>query len=152
MTASPQSGTSLRRVATAPASFHPCTEGSGQGSQIKRRQKGTRVKEEVKLPSCVGGTFVFETRQPNRVESHQNQPLSLAWWEDPRLIKNCDLLAQNNSNLGNFPVSRWLELRAFASEGLGSIPGWGAKMPQVTQCSFKKRKFFKNIIYNSIKT
>ena len=51
------------------------------------------------------------------------------------------LLAQNNSDLGNFPVSRWLRLGAFTAEGLGSIPGWGTKLPQAKQCSFFKSFF-----------
>ena len=43
---------------------------------------------------------------------------------------------------GNSLAIQWLGLRAFTAEGPGSIPGWGTKIPQATQCGqkFKKQK------------
>ena len=42
-----------------------------------------------------------------------------------------------------FPFSRvvqWLRLRASTTQGTGSIPSWGAKIPQAAQCLQKKKK------------
>ena len=36
---------------------------------------------------------------------------------------------------GNSLVFWWLGLVAFTAKGLGSIPGWGTKIPQAMQCS-----------------
>lgn len=35
---------------------------------------------------------------------------------------------------------QWLELSAFAAKGTGSIPHWGIKIMQTTQCNQKKKK------------
>lgn len=35
-------------------------------------------------------------------------------------------------NLGNAPAVQWLGLRAFTSEGLGLIIGWGTKIPEAS--------------------
>ena len=35
---------------------------------------------------------------------------------------------------------QWLGLSAFAAKGTGSIPGWGIKIMQATQCNKKKKK------------
>ena len=35
---------------------------------------------------------------------------------------------------------QWLGLCAFTAEGLGSVPGWGTKIPQVVWCGQKKKK------------
>ena len=42
--------------------------------------------------------------------------------------------------MGNSLVVQWLGLRTFTTEGTGSIPGWGNKIPQAVWCS--KKKFF----------
>ena len=41
---------------------------------------------------------------------------------------------------GTSLVVQWLGLCAFIAEGLGSIPGWGTKIPQAVQCGKKKEK------------
>ena len=41
---------------------------------------------------------------------------------------------------GSSLVAQWLGLWAFTAEGLGSIPGWGIKILQVTQCNQKKER------------
>ena len=40
--------------------------------------------------------------------------------------------------IGNSLVVQWLELQTFTAEGVGSVPGWGTKIPQAMQCSQKK--------------
>ena len=35
---------------------------------------------------------------------------------------------------------QWLGLYAFTAKGLGSIPGWGTKIPQAVWCGQKKKK------------
>ena len=35
---------------------------------------------------------------------------------------------------------QWLEFSAFAAKGTGSIPHWGIKIMQATQCNQKKKK------------
>ena len=42
--------------------------------------------------------------------------------------------------LGNSLAVQWLGLRALTAEGLGSIPGQGTKIPQVTWCGQKRKK------------
>ena len=37
-------------------------------------------------------------------------------------------------NLGNSLVVQWLGPCAFTAEGPGSVPGWGAKIPQAAWC------------------
>ena len=44
------------------------------------------------------------------------------------------------NNCGNSLAVQWLGLHAFTAEGLGSVPGGGAKMPQAAQYSQKKRR------------
>ena len=41
---------------------------------------------------------------------------------------------------GNSLEVQWLELCAYIAEGPGSIPGWGAKIPQAARHSQKKKK------------
>ena len=36
---------------------------------------------------------------------------------------------------GNSLVVQWLGVSAFTAMALGSIPGWGTKIPQATQCN-----------------
>ena len=52
-------------------------------------------------------------------------------------------LAEKNLR-GNSPAVQWLGLGAFATEGLGSIPAGGTKMPQATWHSQKNNKSRKN--------
>ena len=57
----------------------------------------------------------------------------------------CELLYLNikcvrNQISGNSLVVQWLGLCAFPAEGSGSIPGQGTKIPQVAQCSQKRKK------------
>ena len=40
---------------------------------------------------------------------------------------------------GTSLVVQWLGLRVSTAGGLGSIPGWGTKILQATQCGQKKR-------------
>ena len=40
--------------------------------------------------------------------------------------------------MGNFLVVQWLGLHVFTTEGLGSIPGRGTKIPQATQPEKKR--------------
>ena len=40
---------------------------------------------------------------------------------------------------GNCMAVQWLRLRAFTAEGLGSIPGWGTKIPQAMWCGQKNK-------------
>ena len=51
-------------------------------------------------------------------------------------------LEKNNiwTNNWNSLAVQWLGLHAFTAEGLGSVPGGGAKMPQAAQYSQKKRR------------
>ena len=42
--------------------------------------------------------------------------------------------------MGNSLVVQWLGLCTFTTEGTGSIPGWGNKIPQAVWCSKKKKK------------
>ena len=37
-------------------------------------------------------------------------------------------------------MGQWLELRTLTTEGLGSIPGWGTKIPQAMWCSQKEKR------------
>ena len=37
-------------------------------------------------------------------------------------------------------VVQWLGLRAFTTKGMGSVPGWGTKIPQAAQHSQKLKK------------
>ena len=37
---------------------------------------------------------------------------------------------------------QWLGLGAFTAVGLGSIPGWGTKIPQAMWCSQTKTKTY----------
>ena len=41
---------------------------------------------------------------------------------------------------GNFLAVQWLGLFTFTAVGLGSVPGWGAKIPQAAWHSQKRRK------------
>ena len=36
-------------------------------------------------------------------------------------------------------MAQWLGLSAFTAKGLGSIPGWGTKIPQATQGGQKEK-------------
>ena len=47
-----------------------------------------------------------------------------------------------NPSIQDFPGGPQVETQLSRSllRGLGSIPGWGTKIPQVTQCSQKKKK------------
>ena len=38
-----------------------------------------------------------------------------------------------------FPVVQWLELCASNAGGTDSVPGWGTKILQATQCGQKKK-------------
>ena len=42
--------------------------------------------------------------------------------------------------VGNSLVVQWLGLCAFTAESLGSVPGWGTKIPQAVRCGQKKKK------------
>ena len=42
-----------------------------------------------------------------------------------------------SKHLGDSLVVQWLGFHAFTAEGLGSIPGWGTKIPQTVQHSQK---------------
>ena len=42
--------------------------------------------------------------------------------------------------IGNSLVVQWLELQTFTTEGVGSVPDWGTKIPQAMQCSQNKTK------------
>ena len=44
----------------------------------------------------------------------------------------------------NSLVVQWLGLRAFTTEGAGSIPGQGTKIPQATRRNQNKKKTTKN--------
>ena len=41
---------------------------------------------------------------------------------------------------GDSLVVQWLGLLTFTDEGMGSIPGWGTKIPQAAQRGQKKKK------------
>ena len=41
---------------------------------------------------------------------------------------------------GKSLVVQWLRLHVVTAKGRGSIPGWGIKIPQATQCIQKKKK------------
>ena len=47
-------------------------------------------------------------------------------------------MANIEKSTGDILVVQWLELCIFTAKGPGSIPGWGTKIPQVTQCGGKK--------------
>ena len=47
-------------------------------------------------------------------------------------------------SFGNSLAVQWLGLCAFTARGLGSIPGWGTKIPQAMQRSQKKKNIFLN--------
>ena len=42
--------------------------------------------------------------------------------------------------MGNSLEVQLLRLGDFTAEGMGSIPGWGTKIPQSLQCDQKKRE------------
>ena len=42
-------------------------------------------------------------------------------------------------DLGNSLAVEWLGLHAFTAEGVGSIPGWGIRIPQATQRGQKEK-------------
>ena len=45
----------------------------------------------------------------------------------------------------------WLGLCVFTAEGLYSIPGWGAKIPQAVKCSQKKKKERERVLFQVCK-
>ena len=47
---------------------------------------------------------------------------------------------KEGSLLENSLAVQWLGLSAFTAEDLGSIPGWGTKIPQAVQCGQKEKK------------
>ena len=51
-------------------------------------------------------------------------------------------------NSGNSLVVQWLRLHAFIAEGVGSIPGWGTKIPEATWCGQKKGNEILTHAYN----
>ena len=40
---------------------------------------------------------------------------------------------------GNSLAVQWLGLGAFTAQGLGSIPGWGTKIPEATHVAWPKK-------------
>ena len=42
-------------------------------------------------------------------------------------------------DLGNSLAVEWLGLHVFTAEGVGSIPGWGIRIPQATQRGQKEK-------------
>ena len=50
------------------------------------------------------------------------------------------LVKNHVEHSGNSLVVQWLGLGASTAGGLGSIPGWGTKISQATQCSPPKKK------------
>ena len=42
--------------------------------------------------------------------------------------------------LGNSLAVQWLGLQPLTAQGLGSIPGWGTKIPQATRCGQKQQQ------------
>ena len=63
-------------------------------------------------------------------------------WQKYFIIKKIFL-----SYLGNSLAVQWLGLQAFPAEGLGSIPGRGAKILQATGTSKKKEKRYPSVCY-----
>ena len=49
-------------------------------------------------------------------------------------------MANIKKSTGDIPVVQWLEHCIFTAKGPGSIPGWGIKISQVTQCGGKSYK------------
>ena len=47
---------------------------------------------------------------------------------------------EKKSKLGTSPVVQWLRLWASTAGGMGSIPGWGTKVPHAVQCGQKTKK------------
>ena len=47
---------------------------------------------------------------------------------------------QDESGTGTSLVVQWLRLHTSNAEGVGSIPGWGTKIPHATQWGQKKKK------------
>ena len=49
-------------------------------------------------------------------------------------------------NVGNCLGVRWLGLCTFTAKGLGSIPGWEAKIPQAERCGQKNKIRTKHVV------
>ena len=50
------------------------------------------------------------------------------------------LLVYEKFSLGNSLVVQWLGLCTFTAEGVGSVPGWGTKIPQAVRRGQKEKK------------
>ena len=50
------------------------------------------------------------------------------------------LAIKKQQRTGNSLVVQWLQLHTFTAEGLGSVSGWGNKIPQDTQRSPREKK------------
>ena len=46
---------------------------------------------------------------------------------------------EDNNNWTSLAV-QWLRLRASTAGGVGSIPGWGTRIPHASQCSQKTKQ------------
>ena len=51
---------------------------------------------------------------------------------------------KKKKNRGTSLALQWLRLHVSTAVGMGSIPGWGTKIPHVAQCGKKKKKKKKN--------
>ena len=58
------------------------------------------------------------------------------------LHKGLENIKKNKT--GNSLVVQWLELSTFTAGGVGSIPGWGAGIPQASQPKNIKQKQYCN--------
>ena len=55
-------------------------------------------------------------------------------------LEQLDIHKQKKRNLGNSLAIQWLGLCAVIAGGMGSMPGWGSKIPQTLQPSQKKNE------------
>lgn len=63
--------------------------------------------------------------------------LSIADYMDWIVLGNRDLKLDSSRNSLLLEI-QWLRLFTFTAMSLGSVPGWGSKIPQAARCSLNK--------------
>ena len=96
-------------------------------------------------PSCI---FTFTWLFLSPIFSHTHPSLLLcplpALLIHPHLALTLQTLLQKLF-LGTSLAVHWLRLHASTAGGMGSIPGWGTKIPHATRKTWPKKKILKNL-------
>ena len=77
----------------------------------------------------------------------KSDPNTPSWDAPPNLLVLPDFLTYTvnliktlKKDRGDSPVAQWFGLSTFIAVAPGSVPGWGAKIPQALHCGQKKEK------------